>query len=285
MPRRFAVVLLALLACTPWLRAQDAPEKLLPATTQLYFRWDGIDAHRADYEKLAIGKMLAGDTGKFLINTFDQFQDLLGGAIVQEILQGTPPDKLQKIQADALEAPKFLSALSQNGFILGVELIGLEPPNAQLTLVFPDVAAKAAPLFAALRLTSALTKLEIKESKIDGRTVYQYQGLPTPIAWWTEGKHVVMTAGTLIPQNVITKITKGPFLTENELYKKVQAFKEFKTGARAFVDVASLVKIAGTRGKEVVTLLSELGLDGLKSLTFYSGFDGPAQGTAENGER
>ncbi len=277
MPRRFAVVMLALLASAAWLRAQDAPEKLLPATTQLFLRWDGIESHKAEYEKLALGKMMAGDTGKFLGNVYDQFQDLLGGAIVQELLQGTPPEKLQKIQADALDAPKFLKVLGDNGFLLGVELIGLEPPNVQVTLVFPNAGEKAAPLFAALRLGAALGKAEIKEAKVDDRTVYSFKDIPIPHGWWVEGKHVVMTAGTLLPTNVISKMTKGPSILDNPLYKKVEGFKEFKTGARAFVDVAALVKIAGTRGKEVSQILTDLGVDGIKSLAFYSGFDGAAE--------
>src|SRR5262245_56097264 len=126
MPRRFALVLAALLAVPAWAVAQDAPEKLLPAGTQLYLRWDGLPAHQADYEKLALGKMLQGDTGKFVQNVYDQFQDLLGGAVVQELLQGTPPEKLQKIQADALEATKLVQVLGDHGFLLGIELIGLE---------------------------------------------------------------------------------------------------------------------------------------------------------------
>src|SRR5262249_61606987 len=60
MLRRYGIV--ALLLLVPGVvRAQDAPEQLLPATTQLYLRWDGIEAHRADYEKLALGQMLKGD--------------------------------------------------------------------------------------------------------------------------------------------------------------------------------------------------------------------------------
>src|SRR6516162_7148416 len=47
-------------------RAEDPPEQLLPATAQLYLRWDGIDAHKDAYRKTALGKMLAGDTGTFI---------------------------------------------------------------------------------------------------------------------------------------------------------------------------------------------------------------------------
>ena len=48
-------------------RAQEAPEQLLPDGAQIYFRWDGIEAHRAAYEKTAIGKMMQRDTGNFTV--------------------------------------------------------------------------------------------------------------------------------------------------------------------------------------------------------------------------
>jgi hypothetical protein len=44
--------------------AQDAPEQLLPAGTQLYLRWDGVAAHQSAYEKTALGKMMKGDVGR-----------------------------------------------------------------------------------------------------------------------------------------------------------------------------------------------------------------------------
>src|SRR5262245_8366334 len=62
---RFGVVCLVLLL--PALsRAQQEPEELLPAGTQLYLRWDGVEAHRKAYSQTALGKMLQGDTGRFL---------------------------------------------------------------------------------------------------------------------------------------------------------------------------------------------------------------------------
>jgi hypothetical protein len=41
--------------------------------------------------------------------------------------------------------------------------------------------------------------------------------------------------------------------------------------------VAALAKIARTRGKDVEKLLTDLGIDGLRGVTFCSGFDGPAE--------
>src|SRR5713101_7285358 len=116
MPRRIGMVLLATLGLTLGLlavpsvsRAQEAPERLLPAETQIYFRWDGVDAHRPAYEKTALGKMMKGQTGKFLTGTFEQLKETLGPMLtVPALLGGSAPDELQKIQAYASEAPKII---------------------------------------------------------------------------------------------------------------------------------------------------------------------------------
>jgi len=80
-PRLALALLLALAPAAA--RAEDAPERLLPAGTQLYVRWDGIDAHRAAYAQTGLGKMLAGDTGAFAQSLFRQIsaeEFLRGGA-------------------------------------------------------------------------------------------------------------------------------------------------------------------------------------------------------------
>src|SRR5262245_55516976 len=96
-----------LLALAPAARAADEPrpgpggppEQLLPAGTQIYLRWDGLAAHRAAYEKTALGQMMRGDTGNFLASVFDQVQEGLGTLLtVEQLLGGVPPEKLQKLQ-------------------------------------------------------------------------------------------------------------------------------------------------------------------------------------------
>lgn len=256
--------------------AQEAPEDLLPAGAQIYIRWDGIDAHRAAYEKTALGKMMQGDTGKFVSGSFGQLQDALGAALtVQQLLGGVAPEKLQKLQADAKEAPKLLDLLSQNGFVLAAEVRKLEPPEGQVFLVVPNAGAKPAPVFASLRLAATLAGIEIKEKKVGNRAVHEIDTGFVRVAWWAEGKHALVVAGT-DPVEVVLKRMEDEKarLTGSPLFKKVREFKQFETGARAFVDVASVNKMAKTRGKEVAQLIDELGLDGLNSLAFYSGFDG-----------
>ncbi len=272
-------MVLLLLALPSTSQAQDAPEHLLPATTQIYARWDGILAHRNAYAKTALGKMMQGDTGKFLASVVSQLQDLAGSQLtVENLLQGVPPDQLQRIQAEAKDAPQLIGLLGQHGLVIGVEVRSLEPPAVQLTIIVPDAGAKPAPLFGTLHLITSLLKVAVKEAKIAGRDVHHLQEGPVHVAWWVEGKHAIVTVGTDHPEAVIKRMTgQEPRLTENPLFKKVQGFDQFETGARAFVDVAAFVKLAKSRGKEVSKLITDLGLDGLKSWTFHSGFDGEVE--------
>src|SRR5438874_9624996 len=101
-------------------RAQEAPEALLPATTQVYFRWDGVEAHRAAYDKTALGKMMQGDTGAFLAGGVGDLQKTISSLLTaQALLTGTPPDQLQKLQADAAAAGKALDLLGKHGVVVG----------------------------------------------------------------------------------------------------------------------------------------------------------------------
>jgi hypothetical protein len=277
MLRRIGMVVLLLLVPAAG-RAADPPEHLLPAGAQVYLRWDGVEAHRAAYEKSALGKTLQGDTGKFVTGAFDKLQELLGGAVVAELLKGTPPEKLQKIQADAAKAPKLVAALGKHGIIIAVEVRGIEPPDAQVTLIVPDAGDDAESFLAAVRLAASLTDQPIKEQTIEGRTVFQPAKSPISVAWWVEGKHVVFTAGTAPPEKMIKALGgKEDRLTDTPLFKRVAGFKDFETGTRAFVDLAGLAKVAGARNKDVARLFTDLGGDAVKSLVLYSGFDGPVE--------
>jgi hypothetical protein len=278
MVRRVSTALVLLLLAGA-ARAQDAPEALFPATTQVYLRWDGVEAHRAAYDKTALGKMMQGDTGAFFANGVGDIQKSLSALLTaQALLTGTPPDQLQKLQADAAEATKALDLLGKHGVLVGFEMRSVEPPQLQLTVVVPDVGAKPDPLFGALRLITTLTRADVKTKKLDGRTVHAVSAEGVHLAWWLEGKHAVVTAGTDAPEAAVKRVTdRGqPRLAENALFKKIRDFKEFETGTRGFVDAPALLKLARTRGKDVDKLLTDLGLDGLRGVTFCSGFDGPA---------
>jgi hypothetical protein len=265
-------------------QAQEAPEQLLPATTQVYLRWDGVDAHRASYDKSGLGQMMQGDTGGFVSGLYGQLQDGLSALLtVDQLLGGVAPDKLAKMQADAAEASKLLSALSKNGFIVAAEVRNVEGPEWQVTLILPDAGAKPGPLAAALRLVASLNKLSVKDVKSGGFTAHSITVDSIYTTWWQEGNHAVVAVGPDKPEDVLKRLhgpktaIKEATLVANPLFKRIKSFDKFETSARAFVDSAAFVKLGASRSKEFDKLLKDLGLDGLKSLVFYSGFDGAAE--------
>lgn len=277
MPRRFATALLVL-ALPAAVRAQE-PEELLSAGTQVYVRWDGIEAHKTAYAETALGQMLQGDAGRFVAGAYKQVQDTLGAAVtMQSLLGGAAPDLLEKLQADAAEAPKLLGVLGKNGFVVAVEVHGIEPPDIQLTLILPNAGATPKPFLGTLRLAAAVAKQDVKEEKIAGRDVAHLQAGPVQVAWWVEGKHGVVTAGIMPADAVVKRMqSKKGSLADSALFRRVKQFKQFETGTRAFIDVAALAKFGKARGPEVAKIIDDLGLSGLKSLVFYSGFAGRAE--------
>jgi hypothetical protein len=283
MLRRYGLclVLVLLLAPTAVRAAEDgAPERLLPAGTQIFVRWDGIEPHRAAFDKTALGKMLKGDMGKFLSSVYSQVQETLGSNLtVGELLQGVPPDQLKKMVADAQEAPKMLTLLGEHGFLVGLEVGGnIGMPEAYATLVIPDAGAKPEPVLGTLRLAAALAKEEIKTQKINDLTVHSLSTGPVTGAWWVDGKHIVLSAGIGSAEDLVKRAHgEDKRLTDNPLYKKLKDFKEFETAVRGYVDLAALVKLGGSVNKDVDSILDELGLKQLKSAAIYSGFEDEAE--------
>src|SRR5262245_23162309 len=164
------MVVLAVLLAPGLSRAQEA-EQLLSARTQLYFRWDGQKAHRDAWQRTALGKMMQGDTGKMIDNLYGLLRDNVQASLtVQGLLEGAPPDQVQKLQAAVAQAMKLPSMRSDHGFLLAAEMQSVVPPAGQVTFVMPDCAGSE-PLFAALRLAATAYGLEIKEMKTEGRTL------------------------------------------------------------------------------------------------------------------
>jgi hypothetical protein len=272
-PLLFApAVLLLAQAC----QAQEAPEDLLPTGTQVYLRWDGVDAHRAAYAQTAVGRMMAGDTGKFLAGLVTLIQDNLGAVItVEQLLKGTSPGRLMKLQTDAAKAPQLFGQFTKHGFILAAEIAQLEPFEARLTLVIPDAGAEPQPLFGLVGLSGGLAGAEAKDEKVEGRSVRHWEQEGVHVACWAAGKHLVLTVGTDAPAAAVQRAAaKDARLTSHPLFRRVMGFSDFENAARAFIDVEALVRRANERGREVGKLVTDLGLEGVKSVVLYSGFDG-----------
>jgi hypothetical protein len=269
----------SLLLLTPtFLVAQETPEDLLPAATQIYLRWDGVDAHRDAYAKTAMGKMMAGDTGKFVANMVNLVQENLGALVtVEQLLKGFSPAKLVKLQTDAAQAPKLFGQLMKHGFLLAGDIRDLERIDGQATLILPNAGVEPGPLFGVIGLTAGLSGDEAQDQKIDGVTVRHWEIEGVHVNCWAAGKHLVLTVGTEPAAAALKRsMAKDTRLSSNPLFRRLHSFNQFETAGRAFVDVEGILKQAKTRGPDVAKLLDDLGLDGIKSVVLYSGFDGDA---------
>jgi len=219
--------------------AQDSPEKLLPASAQLYFRWDGVQAHKDLYAKTALGKMLAGDTGKFLKSIYKELQEGLGSLLtVQGLLEGQPPEKVQKLQDDVTRATRVIELFADRGFLLSAEVRSVNPPAGQVTLIIPDADKDAEKLFGTIRLLATLASADIKQTKADGK-IYQHLEIePINVGWWLEGKHAVVIVSTEKIEAAAKKMRAGNHarLDSAPLYKRLKAFKDFPPEERAALE-------------------------------------------------
>jgi hypothetical protein len=279
-PRHLA--LLVLLA--PGLaRAQVVPESLLPAGAQVYYRWDGVEAHKAAYAQSGLGRMMRGDTGTFFTSLYKHLQDAAStGLIIEQLTRGESPLKLVKIQADARSAARLVLLVGQKGFILAAQMHSLEPLRVQVTLIVPDAGGTNNPVDAVLRLTAGVARAPIKEVKADGRAAAALDLDGAWLVWWAEGGHAVVSLGTDKPEAILKAAAPGKEdarLTGSPLFRRLKTFKTFPTVARGYVDVAALVKIGTTRSPAVAQLLTGLGLDGVRVLVHYSGFEGRLERT------
>jgi hypothetical protein len=252
--RRYGLTLLVFLVPS-FSRAADMPERLLSADTQIYLRWDGSAAHKAAFEKTALSIVIQKECAEFI-------------ASVKSALQGALSDKNSDIV-------KLAEAFAQKGLVLGVEVRGIEPPDAQATVILPG-GGKGNPLLAIVRLAAQQARLEVKEAKVGGRTIYHVEGPTVHAVCWVEGTDAVIVVGTQPPDTVLTRIKSQKLLTDSPRFHKVQDFKEFRTAARGFVDLAALLKFPRSANAEAGKVLDDLGLSGLGDLTFFAGFSGAA---------
>jgi hypothetical protein len=250
-------------------RAQEGGARALPPGSQLYLRWDGLASHREAFDKTAVGKMLAGDTGKFLgglVEFIEKQVDNLAGQ--------APPEVVEIAKA----VPTILRGIGKHGFRVGVEIHKVSPPEIEGVLVFPKGGKDEAGLLPLLKKLAAMAGAEVKEEKVDGRNVTHIPSEHVHVGWWKEGDDAVIVIGTEGPHKAAKRVgSKGKHLAGNPLYKELQSFKEFPTWADGYLDFAKLFKVSEGFGEEAGKLIEDLGLNGLKSVTFHSGFDGPAE--------
>lgn len=270
MRKPMALALLVLFA--PGLAwAQPGPESVLPARSQLYFRWDGAAAHREEFNKTAFGKTLQGDTGKFLDELWIYITEN-----VEQVLDQNQPQAAGVFR----DVKKALTGVVQGGVAVGVELDKVNPPKANAVLVFPGAAGENGTFLPLIQKAAETAGADIKNSKVGRRFIHSIQINPEPgvyLGWWNEGQDAVVIIGTEEPGEYAKLVeAKKTGLAKNPLFTKVRGFKDFTTGSRGFLDVAGLVGVVEDVSPEAAKFIDALGVKGLKNITFVTGYDGPA---------
>jgi hypothetical protein len=252
--------------------AQTAQEKYLPSKSQLYFRWDGMMTHQADFDKTAVGKMMKGETGKFLEELWKYVQE-----------QGQNAGRNDPKIADALkDLTKLASSMYQYGLVLGVAVDQITPqPDIQAVLVFPKAAGESGTVLQLIDKIGEQTKADVKTKKVGKRRVLYVQQKGMSLGWWAEGPDAVLYFGTTDPVAYAEGIDgKKTGLANHPLYQKVLGFKEFPTCTRGYFDMTSVLNLAADIQAGPIAIgpiINELGLKGIKHTTFFSGFDGLAE--------
>ncbi len=296
----------------PVVVANDAPEKFLPPTTQLYVRWDGVTAHNDAYKKSIWGPVMAGPTGDSFRSLLAMGPKLLGSSVLADpLLEGKSPVELKQNLADLKSAEKVIDLIADKGIIVAAEVREPGPtlkglgqafgglvggkmpgpeallPDAQLILIVPNVGDKAEILYGTLRLAMRNFNYPVEPFAANGRKGFRVtppdRGAPFTVhaAWWVEGKHFVFYIGTRTPQTIMTDMTfhasKGG-MTGHPLFQRCIKTGNFETITRGYIDTGSLVGLAKNLAGPFVPGLKEridgVGLGGLKAVVFVSGFDG-----------
>src|SRR5262245_1442332 len=183
MPRFFALALFALAFASPAVAADppgagpDAPEKLLPPSTQIFVRWDGITAHNTAYKNSLWGGVMAGPTGDSVRSLLAKGPKLLGASVLADpLLDGKAPTELKADLADLKSVEKLVELFTDTGVLVAAEVREPAPtlkgiggavggliggkmpgpealmPDAQVIVVVPGAGEKAEVLYGSLRL-------------------------------------------------------------------------------------------------------------------------------------
>lgn len=260
------IVLAAFVFSTSALVAQaQTQEAYLPSQSQLYFRWDGMATHQAAFDKTAVGKMMKGETGKFLDELWKYVQENL-----QTAAQNEP-----KAAPLLKDFGKLVGTMHQNGIILGLEATQINPPKVQAVLVFPKAAGESGTLIPLIQKIAEETKAPVKSTKVGKRFVNHVSIQMLQVGWWSQADDAVIFLGTTDPVAYAKDIDGGMTgLAKHPLYQQLKGFKEFTTASRGYLDLGSVLGVVTEFAPPAGPVIDELGLKAIKSLTFHSGFDG-----------
>jgi hypothetical protein len=244
-----------------------AQEQLLPSSSQLFFRWDGMKAHQELFNKTAVGKLVQGETGTFLKELWKYIKEV-----------GVPEANKLDPQAAAYiaDAEKIIEGFYRDGMLFALEVEQVNPPRAVALVVFPKGAGETGTLLPLIQKLTTKGKVDVKDVKVGKRFVHQVNiENKVHIGWWGEGDDAIVCIGTEEAAEYARRIdAKKTGLADHAVYKKIADFKEFTTCTRGFFDMKGVIKVAKDVAPQAEAVIEELGLAGLADITFLSGFDG-----------
>jgi hypothetical protein len=275
-----AVLLLTVIGPVPASeRAAAAPETILSPDSVLFLRFHGMAKCQAAYDKTAWAEVMRGELGQFI----DHCIAIAVRAIDTEMAKAGGRDggpEMARLKAFLPHVRPLLKQLEQQGFLIGVDIKGVEPPQANLLLVLPNAnnPAAQAGIDSLTKLISTAGKIKIQASAVSGREVSTIASaeMPLQVSWWMEGNHFVLLLGTDKADAVISRIeaTKGESagLLGNPLYKQVSGFKAYTSCADGFVDMRKALAVLTKAVPESAPFVDQLGLNGLKSIQIHMGY-------------
>jgi hypothetical protein len=272
------VASLILLIRTPALAKDAKPQSLISADCIAVFGFDGLELHRAAFDRTALGQLLKSDLGPLAADLGRRLLGAMGPDVVAaRLLAGGPPDELVALRADAEKLPLLFEALSQRGFLAGVELAEGLLPGVKVTIVFPDGGSdqNRPAIQSTVRLIARLAELQLSEKTHAGRSILEgtFFGVGR-LACWQEGDHMVVTIGTIGPEPTITLADgNGKSLSDDSSWTELSAFKEYETYARGRIDTARIQRIVNKWVPPTTPILAQLGFDGVSSVSFHLGFE------------
>lgn len=270
MLRRVIVVLL-LLAVPGLSHGQEVAERYLSPTSQFYLRWDGFVGHEDAFDKTASGQLMKGETGAFLRNLWTYLNHLAEIGLKQDQVD-------RDVAALVKELPSVFKSIGQSGFAMSIDVRGVNPPEIEAAFVFPRSGGPNGSLSKVVKKVLEVTRADVKELRVQDAVFQHFNVEMLHWAFGSEGDTAVMVVGTVDPAVVIRRGSdKGNNITKNPLYGQLKSFKEFQVWSHGFIDLAAIVKPAANISPQIARLIEDLGLNGFKSLTFQSGFDGPAE--------
>jgi hypothetical protein len=126
-----------------------------------------------------------------------------------------------------------------------------------------------------------MAQVPVKKTKLDKHTVHELGNDQVHFGWWSDaGNDLVMAVGTspILERAKASSEPMGGF-AKSKSFARFAEFKEYATWAHGHVDIKGLLEKVGDLSPQAGQLIDELGLKGLESLTFYSGFAGAAERT------